>query len=173
MGALFIFFPVGGTGPNSVNAEEPYLQSGALPESKKSPVHLYFTDRETTYLMSEQRVLLYLDDPVRLADAIMRALIKGPQKGLIRTIPPETELRAVYLTPEGICYVDLSEAVRKNHPGGCQSELLSIYSVVNSLILNISEIGAVKILINGNEATTLAGHLDLESPLGANMLLIR
>jgi spore germination protein GerM len=171
--ALAIFLPAGRAGLTSADAEEPYLHPDVLPESRKSPVHLYFADREFAYLMSEQRVPLHSDDPVRSADAIMRALIKGPQKGLIRTIPPETELRAIYLTSERVCYIDLSEAVRKNHPGGCHSELLSIYSMVNSLILNIPEIVAVKILINGNEATTLAGHIDIEDPLHADMLLIR
>jgi len=45
----------------------------------------------------------------------------------------------------------LSESVRENHPGGCKSELMTIYSIVNSLILNVSEIEAVKILIGGNQ----------------------
>jgi hypothetical protein len=170
---LALFLPAGDPGSAWADAEKPYLQPDTLPESKKSTLYLYFADREYVYLMSEPRVLLHPNDPVRLADAIMRALIRGPQKGLIRTLPPETELRAIYLTSERICYIDLSEAVRKNHPGGCRSELLSIYSMVNSLVLNIPEITAVKLLINGNEATTLAGHIDLVYPLHANMLLIR
>ena len=52
-------------------------------------------------------------------------------------------------------------------------ERLSIYSIVNSLILNVSEIQMVKILINGKDALTLAGHIDLRFPLKADMLLIR
>ena len=54
-----------------------------------------------------------------------------------------------------------------------QIELLTIYSIVNSLILNVPNIKAVKILINGNEAKTLAGHIDLQTAIKANMLLIR
>ena len=69
--------------------------------------------------------------------------------------------------------MDLSAAVRENHPGGVDTELLTVYSIVNSLVLNIPEIRAVKILINGNESMTLAGHIDLQKPVSANMLLIR
>jgi hypothetical protein len=44
-------------------------------------------------------------------------------------------------------------------------ELASIYSVVNSLTQNVSGINRVQILIEGAEAETLAGHIDLSRPL--------
>ena len=113
------------------------------------------------------------DDPLASGRAIVEALIKGPQKGLVRTIPVGTELSAIYIDSDNVCYVDLSETVKKNHPGGSNSELLTIYAVVNSLILNVSEIERVKILIDGNEAQTLAGHINLQFPFRAHMLLIR
>ena len=142
-------------------------------EPQKSLVYLYFADRDYNFLMSEQRLLLHTDEPTEFAGTIIDALIKGPRKQLLRSIPADTDLRAIYITNDGICYVDLSETVREKHPGGCNLELLTIYSIVNSLILNLPEIEKVKILINGNEAKTLAGHCDLELPLQANMLLIR
>jgi len=142
-------------------------------QSKKSAAHLYFSDRDNYYLMSEQRVVIHSGDPVGYARSIVQALIKGPQNSLVRTIAADTELRAIYIIPDGTCYVDLAQAAGTHHPGGCNSELLTIYSVVNSLILNVPEIKRVKLLIDGNEAQTLAGHIDLEFPFDANMLLIR
>jgi hypothetical protein len=50
---------------------------------------------------------------------------------------------------------------------------MTIFSIVNSLILNIPEVDAVKILIEGRESMTLAGHIDLRSSFKANLLLIR
>ena len=144
----------------------------ALP-TKKTVVHLYFTRRNSFFLIAEQRSVLHPDDPPGLADTIVNALIKGPQKGLVKTIPADTRLNALYITPDGTCYVDLSEAIRKNHPGGSKSELLTVYSMVNSLVLNVPEVQRVQILIDGNEAPTLAGLIDLQLPLKANMLLIR
>jgi spore germination protein GerM len=142
-------------------------------QSKKSAAHLYFSDRDNYYLMSEQRVVIHAGDPVGYARSIVEALIKGPQNSLVRTIAADTELRAIYIIRDGTCYVDLAQAAGTHHPGGCNSELLTIYSVVNSLILNVPEIKRVKLLIDGNEAQTLAGHIDLEFPFDANMLLIR
>jgi hypothetical protein len=63
--------------------------------------------------------------------------------------------------------------VRDNHPGGSNSELLTIFSVVNSLVLNVNEIERVKILIDGQDTQTLAGHIDLDFPHKAHMLIIR
>ena len=142
-------------------------------QSNKIPVHLYFADRNNSFLKSEQRAIHRPDDPAALGRAIVEALIKGPQRGLVRTIPVGTELSAIFIDSENVCYIDLSPAVKKNHPGGSNSEMLTIYSVVNSLILNVSEIKQVKILIDGNEAPTLAGHISLQNPFRAHMLLIR
>ena len=121
----------------------------------------------------EQRAVLHSDDAPNLADTIVNALIKGPQKGLVKTIPVDTRLNALYITSDGTCYVDLSVAIRKNHPGGSKLELLTIYSLVNSLVLNVAEVERVQFLIDGNETLTLAGHIDLQLPIKANMLLIR
>lgn len=144
-----------------------------LVSSQATSVHLYFSDRDNQFLMAEERVLKSPKQPEFFARSIVEALIKGPQQGLARTISTETAVRAVYLTPQGICYLDLTSNVAENHPGGIKSELLSIYSIVNSLVLNVTEIEAVKILINGDESKTLAGHIDLQIPIKANMLLIR
>jgi hypothetical protein len=147
--------------------------SDSPPQTNNIAAHLYFADRNSTFLNAELRVMHQPDNPVEFGRAIVEALIKGPQKGLVRTIPVGTELRALYIGPDKVGYIDLSETVKKKHPGGINSELLTIYSVVNSLILNVSEIKRVKILIDGNEAPTLAGHIDLQFPFQAYMLLIR
>ncbi len=112
-------------------------------------------------------------DQTEFGRAIVEALIRGPQSGLNRTISEGTELRAIYIALDNVCYVDFSEAIRKKHPGGSNSEMLTVYSVVNSLILNISEIKRVKILIDGGESPTLAGHITLQQPFKAQMLIIR
>ena len=149
------------------------VQPAAMTPVQKMPVHLYFSDQAGQFLMAESRVLKTARDPEFLARSIIDALIKGPQKELTRTLPATTNIRAVFVTHDGICFVDLTSAVTENHPGGIHSELLTIYSIVNSLVLNVPSIKAVKILINGNESTTLAGHIDLQTPIKANMLLIR
>lgn len=140
---------------------------------EKTAVHLYFADKDNNYLIAEQRALPHSDDPLVLGRSLVEALIQGPQKGLMRTLPQATEIRALYLVADRTLCIDLTEAIKDKHPGGSQTELLTIYSLVNTLILNLPEIDRIKILINGREATTLGGHVDLQFPFNANMLLIR
>jgi spore germination protein GerM len=141
--------------------------------SDKPVVHLYFSDKSNSFLTAEERSLFHSENSAEFAKIIFQALIDGPRKELMRTIPADTKIRALYVTRDGTAYVDISNAVKDAHPGGIKSELFTIYSIVNSLILNIPEIDAVKILIEGREAMTLAGHIDLSFPFKANMLLIR
>ncbi|RZB30691.1 MAG: hypothetical protein SRB1_02971 [Desulfobacteraceae bacterium Eth-SRB1] len=153
-------------------------ETKSLQHPDRQVIHLYFADKDNSFLISEERSLFLSSDPSKSGPAesgkqIIEALIHGPEKGLMQTIPGAAKLRALYVTQDGTAYVDLTVAVKEQHPGGVNSELLTIYSIVNSLILNISEINAVKILIGGSESLTLAGHIDLSSPLYANMLLIR
>jgi spore germination protein GerM len=149
------------------------VRPAEMTPAQARPVHLYFSDKDSQFLMAENRVLKSSQDPEFFAKSIIEALIKGPQQGLGRTLPAATAIRAIFVTQEGTCFVDLTSAVAENHPGGIQSELLTIYSIVNSLVLNVPQIKAVKILINGTEAMTLAGHIDLQIPIKANMLIIR
>jgi len=136
-------------------------------------VHLYFSDKSNLYLSAENRELTFPGDPVESAKQIVQALIDGPRNGLMRTLPPCTKLRALFLYEDGTAFVDFSNALSENHPGGSESELMTLYSIVNSLILNIDDIHSVKILIEGHDSMTLAGHMDLRFPFNANMRLIR
>ena len=139
----------------------------------KSLANIYFADKDNAFLMAESQTLSIPANTTAFGKVILETLIKGPREGLMRTIPEGTTLRAFFLADDGTAYVDMSEVVSENHPGGCKSELLTIYSIVNSLILNISEIETVQILIGGREAMTLSGHIDLRYPFRAEMLLIR
>ena len=173
LGCLLLFF---------INACEERQQSaqagketGGAPAARNGKVvlHLYFADQEDEYLTAEDRVVAQPSDTKALGSLIVDALIRGPRNALTRTIPEGTSLRAFHLVENGTAYVDLSQEISENHTGGAKSELMTVYSLVNSIVLNVAEVDAVKILIDGQEETTLAGHIDLRYPLAANMLLIR
>lgn len=153
-------------------ADTPAAPSGTAVNGRQI-VYLYFGDRSKPFLTAEERELAGPKEPVTLGRAIIEALIEGPQQELMPTLPQGAALRAFYLTQEGTAYVDMDDAAKSEHPGGSETELLTIYSIVNSLILNIPEIASVRVLINGTESTTLAGHIDLRSPYKANMLIVR
>ena len=167
---VFLNRPVVSSGMDQVEQNTTITETK---HSKKPVVHLYFSDKDNSFLKAETRDLFHPDNPAEFGKNIVEALIEGPRTGLMRTIPENTALKAFYITRDGTAYVDMSEAIRDAHPGGVKSELFTIYSMVNSLTLNIPEIDSVKILINGKETMTLEGHIDVRFPFKANMLLIR
>ncbi len=142
-------------------------------QTKSSAVYLYFADEKGSFLVAEKRMLLQNEDPAEMGRAIVEDLIRGPRGELVRTIPEGTSLNAIYVSHDGTAFVDFSDTLRENHPGGSQTELLTVYSIVNSLVLNIPQINSIKILIEGRETITIAGHIDSKAPFKANMILVR
>ncbi|MDY6955024.1 MAG: GerMN domain-containing protein [Thermodesulfobacteriota bacterium] len=158
--------------PNGEKGSEG-LHHPVLPRSAKARAHLYFSDVDHSFLRAEVRTLALSEGMAQRTRQIVEALVAGPEGPLTPTIPAGTRLLAVYLADHGTVYLDFNRAITENHPGGTLSELMTIFSLVNTLALNISEVKAVKILIGGREAETLAGHVDIRFPFRPNVLMIR
>jgi germination protein M len=140
------------------------------PRHKISPlgpweVKLYFAQQQMEYLVGERRRLVVPRDPRARARALMEALISGPKTPLVPTLPPGTRLRDIRIRPNGEFVVDLNEAFVKNHPGGSSGELITLYSIVDTLAENIKAVKSVRILVEGRPRETLAGHISLREPL--------
>jgi spore germination protein GerM len=140
---------------------------------QKRQVHLYFADTSGKYLSAEQRVVEQPADDASAACELVEALIRGPLQDGTPTLPRNASLRALFVTADGIAYVDFKDDALDSHPGGVETELLTIFSIVDTLVLNLEEITQVKFLIGGQEAATLAGHVDISRPFRADMLWIR
>ena len=78
----------------------------------------------------------------------------------------------MFVSKQGVAYVDLSAEARKAPVAGSEGELLSVYSVVNTITANFPAIERVQILVDDRVAPTLAGHLDLGRPLHSDMTLL-
>lgn len=150
----------------------------AVDAKSKVAAHIYFGDRQGRFLTAEQRVFDAPSDDLAFGRQLVQALIEGPRKQGSRTLPETAQLRAVYLFSDragenGTAVVDFDAQAFTTHPGGVNAELLSIYSIVNTLVFNVDGVRSVKILIGGREAATLAGHVDLSHPFAADMLWVR
>ena len=60
-----------------------------------------------------------------------------------------------------------------SHPGGTVNELLTIYTIVNALTVNLPAVNAVQVLVDGKEVDTLSGHVDLPRPLAKNLAWVQ
>jgi germination protein M len=103
---------------------------------------------------------------------VMLELLAGPQNApeLAPIIPYQAELNAVFVDENANAFVDLTAPPEPLQ--GSNTELLLIYGVVDSVILNCPEVSAVQVLFGGREIPTLTGHLDLSRPLVLNKRFI-
>jgi len=141
--------------------EEEIKEVQPVPTEEMVEVNLYFSDSQAMYLVPEKRKISQIPSLARQA---VIELIKGPENSeLYPTIPEGTQVIEVYIADD-IAYIDLSEEIFENHPGGSSGELMTIYSIVNTLT-EISPIKGVQILVGGNEKKSLIGHIDISMPL--------
>lgn len=133
---------------------------------------LFYVAEDGAHLVSVERDVPYSNQTAEQARVILQAQIEAVEAPLVSAIPAATQLRAVYITPQGEAYVDLSQDVSTAHPGGTLNELLTIYTVVHALTVNLPAVTAVQILVDGREVDTLAGHVDLRRPLATHLQLV-
>ena len=127
------------------------------------PVTLYVAnDSDGTLRKTQLSVALPVERSER-ARAVLRTLmaqyLKSPSP---HPIGPASDVRSVYLLGEDSAVVDTNSAFADAHPSGVLAEELTLASLVVTLNANDSKIARVKILVNGQERDTLAGHADLK-----------
>ena len=134
---------------------------------------LFYADATGAALVPVQREVPLADDTMAQGRAIINAQLAPPPSPYVSVIPKGTTLRAFYLTERRDAFVDLSREASANHPGGSSTELMTVYAIVNAVITNLPAVQRVQILIDGREADTLAGHVDLRRPLQEDRSLVK
>lgn len=168
--------------PERADAEAPVgpgLGEGAPPNSppevvpsepggSRIQVKLYVLGSTGRELATVTEEILYSDSLQRQAKEVIQLLLR--RSG---AIPPGVSLRELFVTSQGVAYLDLSQELVANHPGGTSAEELTVFSLTQTLVANFPAIKTVKILVEGREVQTLAGHLDLTVPYGRAPLYLR
>ncbi len=143
------------------------------PPQEMKIVKLYFSESAGERLVSEERKIIASPQIGQEAKLILKELIEGPKDSSLNpTLPSETQIRAVYVKDDCF-YVDFSSSLKEKHSGGSTGELLTIYSIVNTLLENFPSQSQVQILIQGKPAETLAGHIDIRNPLSKNFSVVK
>jgi spore germination protein GerM len=150
------------------NKPKPPLTQNLAVENKVAmrPIVVFY-EAPTLLLTGERREVPLPENPAAAISVVARELIKGSTNpSLPRLFPPDTVVRGAFLLPDGTAFVDLGgETLTAGWGTGTHEELMAIYSVVQTVIANFPEAKRVRLLINGEPAETLAGHISLARPL--------
>lgn len=136
----------------------------------ESNITLYFSDAEASCLVREIR-RVKVPKGESMEKVVVSELIKGPQKEkTYKTIPQETKIRSVE-TKDGVCFVNLSSEFISKHSGGTAAELLTVYSIVNSLT-ELSNVEKVQFLIEGEKKDVFI-HMVFNEPIARDVSMVQ
>jgi len=170
---FFIFLTV--LALSQICAAESELKPGHISADKDLfEGFVYFADQQKTGLKSVKMRFASTLNSHELGQEIIKTIFDGPPVPSLEPVwPKDVRINSFFIADDGKAYVDLNlkQGLLTNMDTGL--ELLAIYSIVNSLTLNIPKIKKVKILIQGRDALTLAGHIDLDTFYQTNMLIVK
>jgi Sporulation and spore germination len=152
---------------NHVALEEQRLakqQSIVLPPATgpTTSVTFYVASDDDGTLHRSQEAMALPEERSERVRTILRALFAlYPQTSPPSSTSAVSDFRDVFLLGNDTAIVDTSAAFANSQPSGVLAEELTIASIVATLHANNPQIVRVKILVDGNERETLAGHADL------------
>jgi hypothetical protein len=135
-------------------------------------VRLYFEAPDRQGLLPEEREVAFSAELAQQVRTVVEELAKGSATGLLPTLAPETRVLEVFVEARGVAYVDLSAEAAAGLAGGSKEEMLTVYSVVNTIVTNFPAVSRVQIVVDDRPVTSLGGHVDLSRPLPADMTLL-
>ena len=155
--------------PIGVIMREDILDTAAPTDITQTDVVLYFANGMGEGLSVERRTVEYPASSA-IEKAIVEELIKGPENdGNISIIPTDTKVLSVE-TKNGVCFVNLSKEFKDKYQGGTAGEVLTIYSIVNSLT-ELDTVSSVQLLIEGEKKDTFV-HMAIAEPLARDKEII-
>ncbi|OFW31322.1 MAG: hypothetical protein A3H97_25205 [Acidobacteria bacterium RIFCSPLOWO2_02_FULL_65_29] len=167
---LFVGLPQWyGTPPQSAVAAAAPVAPAAT--GRKIKARLFYVGEDGSTLVGVEQDVLYGEGAVAQAKAIIEAQLAAPAEPWVSAVPPGTTLRALFIA-RGEAFVDLGGELMRALPGGSLNEMLTIYTLVDALTVNLPAVNAVQLLVEGKEVETLAGHIDLRRPLAQSLALV-
>jgi len=134
-------------------------------------VVLYFASGDGQTLVAESRQIPGCEFDEDCLRETVQELISGPSGDLVPILPSRTTLLNLVVV-DSLVQVDFSRDLIDAHPGGTQSELLTVYGLTDTLAVNFPHLRQVQILVEGTPVTTLKGHVDLRQPIYPDFSLV-
>ena len=141
---------------------EPLPQHVTAPASGKTEsITLVIAHDSSGDLHIQSLTLAVSGNQQERAQEILRQLLTSYQaKASPHPLTANAEIRNVYLVQPDMAVIDVNAAFADGQTSGILAEELTVVSFIQTLSLNAPNISAVKILVDGKERETLAGHVD-------------
>lgn len=148
------------------------LDKAEIPKTSRTTASvslgLYFSNSAGDKLVKEQHPVAATKE---VAKAAIEQLVNGPtESGHYSVIPNGSRLLGISIQ-DNVATVDFSREFVDNHPGGSSAEILTIFSIVNTLT-EYPSVTSVRFQVEGKNISSIAGHYDLSEPVKRDESLI-
>ena len=135
---------------------------GPPPAGPMERVVLFVAHDEDGTLRSESAQIPMPSDRQQRAEELLRALLSHYlDKSSPHVLGSGAEIRSVFLVDPGVAVIDVNGAFADSHRSGVLVEELTVASLIHTISANTPGLLKVKILVDGKQRDTLAGHADL------------
>lgn len=143
-------------------------------------IAVWFENPEDEKLHPEARDVPVASDDVAFLRLVAGAVLEGPRRPeLLRPFPDGWTLRAAYRLKDGLAILDLAPPLLPadapppaggalRWETGTHAEETAVQALAVTVVKNIPGITRLVLLVGGEPAETLAGHVDLGHPLHAD-----
>ncbi|MEZ4396186.1 MAG: GerMN domain-containing protein [Candidatus Krumholzibacteriia bacterium] len=166
IGALLV--TLAGCGEEQAPAPLPQEQVDSWEGYGSQTVLLFFAEGGVEPEWREElRVIELADDPVDRIARTLRELLRGPERGLGRAFPPGMELQHLFLEERpGLLTLDFSPVSASILTrAGSLEERIALSALRRCLRANFPAVRRLRILVGGEPAESLGGHLNISRPL--------
>ncbi len=155
--------------PIGIIMKSDVMENVGAGEGNKTNISLYFGNETGEGLILERRTV-EIPPSSTVEKVIVDEIIKGPKTTeSISVIPTGVKVLSVE-TKNGVCFVNLSKEFIDRFTGGSAGEILTVYSVVNSLT-ELDTVSSVQFLIEGEKKESLS-HMAINEPIARNKSVI-
>ncbi|MGE5346133.1 MAG: GerMN domain-containing protein [Acidithiobacillales bacterium] len=169
-----------GPAPTPTARPTPVVPPNPVPSQR---VTLWFEPKDGELFRAEIREIPAAPDEIGFLRALAAAVLEGPRDpDLLRPFPEGWGLRGAYRLRDGLVVLDLAPpaaeagAASGGPPApsaglpppwqtGTHEELAAAQALLITLAKNVPDVSKVALLVSGEPAETLGGHLDLGHPL--------
>lgn len=120
-------------------------------------------DDDGVFRSRDASAVLSSDPSTRARDILDTLIAQYVEKPSPHPLAEGSAVNNVFLVSGKLAVVDLNQALADGHRSGIMVEDFTVMSLIDTLSVNFPELEQVKILIDGKERETLAGHADLKS----------
>jgi len=147
-----------GSGPRETVPQ--HVTAPVLGQTEK--ISLIVAHDDTGQILPQSLSIAVSNNQQQQAEEILRQLLDVYQrKDSPHPLTGSAEIRDVYLVQPGIAVVDVNSAFADGQTSGILAEELTVVSFIQTLSVNLPNLTGVKILVDGKERETLAGHVDI------------